>query len=205
MESGSETKRGVGSSATSAPVNRPQTYQSDARNGGQSGGVGDTASTAVRHVSETASSLARTANNKVQDILDQQVGKGAEIIGSIAGSIRAAAGDLDQSSPQLAELVRAGADRMDEFSQTMRGRSATELLREGSDFARRQPAIVFGAMTLLGFGLYRLFGTRLETNGRQNGAHFGAEGETETLSQPSDRASPTSTLRVYRPEGLDAV
>jgi hypothetical protein len=152
-------------------------------------------------VKETASSLARTASNKMQDVLDQQVGKGAEIVGNFARSIRAAADELKQSSPQLAELVRGGADRLDEFSQTMRGSSATDLFREGTHFARCQPAIVFGGMTLLGFGLYRLFATKPETDGAPYPGHFGDEGETEGVFQPSDGSSPNSTLRVYR-QGL---
>ena len=204
MESGRETRSVVGSSATRTQVNS----QGDPQGGGADNGNGDgrdIASTAIRQVKETASSLAHTTNNKVQDVLDHQVGKGAEIIGSIAGSIRAAASDLEQTSPQLAALVRGGADRVDEFSQTVQGRSAIELLREGTDFARRQPAIVFGGMTLLGFGLYRLFATKPETDGAPYPGHFGDEGETEGVFQPSDGSSPNSTLRVYRQEGFDGL
>jgi hypothetical protein len=56
-------------------------------------------------------------------------------------------------------------------------------------------------MTLLGFGLYRLFSTKPE---REAGTHFHGGGETETVFEPDDGAA-TSTLRVYRPEGLDGL
>ena len=208
MESSRETGSGVSSSATSSSVDRRQEIQRGGRDHGQTGEVSETASTVARHVKETVSSVASTANYKVQEVLDQQVGKGAEVIGNIASSIRAAAGDLEGNSPQLAGLVRGTADRVDAFSEAVRGKSAGELISEGADFARRQPAIVFGAMALLGFGLYRLFGTRIDTdayNQRQQGSKFGGEGETEIALQPSESTSPTSRLKVYRSESSDAL
>ena len=204
MESDRETRSGVGSYATSSSVERLQ-EKGGGRDNGQTDEVSGTASTVARHVKETVSSVTSTANDKVQEVLDQQVSKGAELIGNIASSIRAAAGDLEGSSPQLAGLVRGTADRVDAFSEALLGKSAGELISEGADFARRQPAIVFGAMTLLGFGLYRLFGARLDTdayNQRQQGSRFSGEGETETALQPSESASPTSRLKVYRSESL---
>jgi hypothetical protein len=153
MESARETRSGAGSAAARSPDNDLD----ENGEGGMSATFADTASAAARQAKKAASSLARDANDKMQEVLDLQVERGADLIDSIAGSIRVAADDLETNSPQLADLARGAADYVGNFSDTVRDQSASDLIREGADFARRQPAIVFGAAALLGFGLYRLF------------------------------------------------
>jgi hypothetical protein len=45
---------------------------------------------------------------------------------------------------------------MDSFAAQVREKSIDDLFQEGSDFARRQPAIVFGAAAVVGFALLRM-------------------------------------------------
>ncbi len=46
---------------------------------------------------------------------------------------------------------------MDSFAAQVRDKSIDDLFQDGSDFARRQPAIVFGAAAVVGFALFRMF------------------------------------------------
>src|ERR1700676_78387 len=55
---------------------------------------------------ETATSLASEAGEKAKGLMHQQVEAGADFVGDIAHSVRAAADHLEPSAPQLASLVR---------------------------------------------------------------------------------------------------
>jgi ElaB/YqjD/DUF883 family membrane-anchored ribosome-binding protein len=118
--------------------------------------LADVAQQAGSQAKQTASSLASDANQKAKGFLNQQVASGAELAGHVANSARCAADNLDQNAPQLAELVRGAAKRVEEFSRDLRGQTVEHLVRTASDFTRRQPAVVFGFASLAGFLLFRV-------------------------------------------------
>jgi hypothetical protein len=74
----------------------------------------------------------------------------------MADSVRSAADSLDERVPQLAQLARGTADRIEDFSESIRDQSAAELFQSAADFARRRPSVLFGATAAIGFLLYRL-------------------------------------------------
>jgi hypothetical protein len=113
--------------------------------------VTDVAQEAGRQAKQVASSLASDAQQKAKGLLNMQVTAGAELAGHVAQSARCAAADLDQNAPQLAELVRGAAERVENFSRDMRHQTIEDLVRTASDFTRRQPALVFGLASLAGF------------------------------------------------------
>ena len=80
----------------------------------------------------------------------------------------AAADSLDHSAPQLANFVRSAAERVEEFSEDMRGKSVDELMRTASDFTRRQPALVFGLASLAGFVLLRVLKSNPDAGSSRN-------------------------------------
>jgi hypothetical protein len=88
--------------------------------------------------------------------LNNQVRAGADLVGDVAQSVNLAADNLSHNSPQLAELSRTAARKIKSFSTELRAKSADELFHDASDFARCQPAAVFGAAALLGFALFRM-------------------------------------------------
>jgi ElaB/YqjD/DUF883 family membrane-anchored ribosome-binding protein len=117
----------------------------------------DAATRIATDAKESASSLASEATASARGILTQQVGVGADLVGHLAGSIRVGAADLERNSPQIADFVREAADRMESFSNEIRGQSIEQLARRTTDFARERPVIVFGAAAACGFVLLRLF------------------------------------------------
>jgi ElaB/YqjD/DUF883 family membrane-anchored ribosome-binding protein len=119
--------------------------------------AGDTAKEAVDGAKESASALASDANKQVQGLLNRQVGHGAEVIGHLTSTARLAADDLDRTVPQLAGVVRGAAQKMEDFSTSIRGQSFEQLARHATDFARERPVIVFGAAAACGFMLLRVF------------------------------------------------
>jgi ElaB/YqjD/DUF883 family membrane-anchored ribosome-binding protein len=118
--------------------------------------LADVAQQTGSQAKQTASSLASDANQKAKGFLNQQVASGADLAGHVADSARCAADNLDQNAPQLADLVRGAAKRVEEFARDLRGQTVEDLVRTASDFTRRQPAVVFGFASLAGFLLFRV-------------------------------------------------
>ena len=110
-------------------------------------GIESTTNTAKRAASEAAS----TIGSHMKELLDNQLGSGADIIGQLGSSAHRAAEDLELNAPQLAGLVRGVADRMEGYAEDLRDQSVDELFRSASNFTRRQPALVFGLAALAGF------------------------------------------------------
>jgi ElaB/YqjD/DUF883 family membrane-anchored ribosome-binding protein len=95
--------------------------------------------------------MGSTITSQVQDALDQQLARGAQVVTNVARSARRAADELDNDAPQIAGLVRGVADRVEEYSSSLQNQSVTDVYQAASDFTRRQPAVVFGVAALAGF------------------------------------------------------
>ena len=70
----------------------------------------------------------------VKDLLDTQLGSGADIIGQLGSSAKRAAEDLEQNAPQLAGLVRGVADRIEGYADDLRDQSVDERFPVGVEF-----------------------------------------------------------------------
>jgi ElaB/YqjD/DUF883 family membrane-anchored ribosome-binding protein len=134
--------------------------------------LADAAQQAGSQARQTASSLAADANQKAKGFLNQRMAGGADLAAHVADSAKCAADNLGDKAPQLAELVRGAADKVEVFSQEIRGKSVDELLRSASDYTRRRPAVVFGLASLAGFLLFRVIkanpGTPTEVTGARD-------------------------------------
>ena len=93
-----------------------------------------------------------------------QVAAGADLAGRVAGVIKTAADELDRSSPALGGMVRSAGERVQDLSQQFRYKTADEVLNDTRDFARRKPALVFGAAAALGFVAYRVLNAGMTQN-----------------------------------------
>jgi hypothetical protein len=122
--------------------------------------IADAAREAGGQAKQAASSLASDATKQAKGFLNMQVTAGADMVHHVVDSARIAADNLDQDAPQLAGLVRSVADRAQEFSQDLRGKTVEDLVRTASDFTRKQPALVFGLASLAGFLAFRVLKSR---------------------------------------------
>jgi ElaB/YqjD/DUF883 family membrane-anchored ribosome-binding protein len=139
--------------------------------------LGDKAQELGTQAKQAATSLASEANENIKGVLNQKVGVGADLVGHVADSVRAAADNLKQNSPQLAGFVTVAADKIDELSSSVRDKTVDELFKDASDFARRQPAVVFGAAAAVGFLLFRILKVAPSATASQSGsARSGLEG-----------------------------
>jgi hypothetical protein len=102
-------------------------------------------------VKQAASETAETVTRGVKQLLDRQVKGGADMLGTVARSANRVAEDLDRDAPQVAGLIRTFAGRADDYAVQLRAQSFDQLVRNASEFTRRQPALVFGLAALAGF------------------------------------------------------
>src|SRR3981081_4231240 len=112
--------------------------------------LGDKAQEFGTQAKQAATSLASEANENIKGVLNQKVGVGADLVGHVADSVRAAADNLKQNAPQLAGLVTVAADKIDELSSSVRDKTVDEL------FAGPRAAVVFGAAPAMVFLLFRI-------------------------------------------------
>jgi ElaB/YqjD/DUF883 family membrane-anchored ribosome-binding protein len=118
--------------------------------------IGEAAQEAGRQARDAASALASKATDQVEEVVQRQVRGVADLVAEVADSVRVAARRLEETMPQAAFVARTAARRIEDFSETVREQSPRELLEAGSEFARRRPAIVFGATAAMGFLMFRL-------------------------------------------------
>ena len=115
----------------------------------------DMARDATEQAKHAASATASTASRNVKDLLDRQIGSGADLAGHFAKSVRLAADDLAKESPMAAGFVRSFADTMDGYAEGLQEQTFEQLARKASDFTRREPALVFGLAAVAGFFVFR--------------------------------------------------
>jgi ElaB/YqjD/DUF883 family membrane-anchored ribosome-binding protein len=158
MSSAHDTMRGGMTTATRSDDQRDKGRTQDigAAAGEALSQAGEAIQQTGRQAKDAAMSLATEASEKVKGLMNQQVNAGADLVTEVAKSVHSAADTLDRNAPQLAGLVRGAADRIEGFSDDIRDRSVEELFRSTSDFARRNPAVLFGAAAAFGFLVFRL-------------------------------------------------
>ena len=115
----------------------------------------DMARDATEQAKNAASATASTVTQNVKDLLDRQIGSGADLAGHFASSVRLAADDLAKESPMVAGFVRSFANTMDGYAEGLQEQSFDQLARTASDFTRREPALVFGLAAVAGFFVFR--------------------------------------------------
>jgi len=136
--------------------------------------VSDVAQQAIGEAKKSASSLASAATERAKGAAQERISGGADLLGHVAASVRAAARELEPNAPQLAGFAHEAAGHIEDFSHDIREKSIEELLETSSDFARRQPVVLFGAAAACGFLLFRMIKTA-SSPASEPGARFGEE------------------------------
>jgi ElaB/YqjD/DUF883 family membrane-anchored ribosome-binding protein len=139
---------------------------------------------------ETASSLASDAQQRFHGYMDQQVAASADLAGQVASVIKTAADELDRTSPALGGVVRSAGERVQDLSRQIRDKTADEVLADTRDFARRKPALVFGAAAALGFVAYRVLNTGMSQSAAPERRYAGADDWRRNQSNVPSRTAP---------------
>jgi ABC-type transporter Mla subunit MlaD len=118
-------------------------------------GLTSVAQDAAEELKRSAALLARDGSEKLTDALSKQLSTGAGFFEEASESLRAAAAELDDALPPVAHALRTAASRSDDLAEQIRTKSLGELLEAGSNYARQNPLLVFGAAAGVGMLLSR--------------------------------------------------
>lgn len=159
------------------------------------GSLGAVAAAAEQAKAE-ASGLLDQAKDRAQGLVEDGKAAGADHATGFARAIHHAADDLEQSSPDIARHVRAAGDSVRGIAEAMRERSAGQLLEDVNDFARRQPALFFGAAAIAGFALVRFAKSSADSAGAGTSRSGGASAAQHRGTAADLATQPVSTGRA---------
>ena len=128
----------------------------------------DTMSNLGDAAKKAADTLVSATTEKLKDVANQQVAAGADFVGHVAASVRAAGEHLESKAPQVARLVFSAAETIEQSADQLRGQSIDALARSTAEFARQRPEIVFGVAAVSGFLLFRLLNAGVSASSGQS-------------------------------------
>jgi hypothetical protein len=93
------------------------------------------------------------AKESARSTLSEQQRSAAGGIGDFAGALRKAADELEQGGKQAgaARYAKVAADGLEQVAGTLRSKDLDSMVHEVESFARKQPAMFFGAAIAAGF------------------------------------------------------
>ena len=138
------------------------------------GRAADTFAQNASQAKEAGAGFAQSATRKVEDVLTNQKAMGADYIASLAQAAERAANEFDNDLPQAAQYIRRASHTMSGVADQIRDREVRDLLGEVTEFARRQPTLVFGGAMLLGFAALRFLKSSAPSGGSMQQSNFGS-------------------------------
>ncbi|MFZ3585337.1 hypothetical protein ACOI1H_24910 [Loktanella sp. DJP18] len=112
------------------------------------------AKSATEEAKESAKTMMQSAKVAVSDQVDAAKDTAANEVDGIASALRKAADELRDDSPQ-SRTFRQLSTGLADFSDTIRGKDFSELTRDVSAFARRNPVVFLGGAVLIGLAASR--------------------------------------------------
>lgn len=141
------------------------------------GGISAQARAQAQEAADQAKQAARQARDAAHSIMQRQKDYGADQMDGIARAAHGAAHELESQLPMAADYVRDAATRLERASASLRERDVEDLLGSIAQFARSQPAALFGGAVVAGFAISRF----LKSSGHrphQTRTHGGTPGST---------------------------
>jgi hypothetical protein len=125
--------------------------------------------------------------------LSTQKDRATEGIGSIAQAVRQSTQHLrDNQHDTIAEYVDQAANQLEQFSNRLKQKDVSELLRDAQQLAKKQPAVFIGAAFAVG-----LLGARFLKSSRERQPGFrGGDGNAYGVRGSDARTANTSASRT---------
>jgi hypothetical protein len=151
-------------------------------------GAGLSSTSAMDKATETLSSVASQAGDKVASRLDTQKDRAAEGLGSVARALRQTSDQLREQNPGAAipEYISSAANQVGRLSGYLRSTNTRDIVNGVEQFARQQPALFVGGAFMLG-----LLGARfLKSSGQPSSAQLSSMPRSEGSVRRSSNGTP---------------
>jgi hypothetical protein len=155
----------------------------------------------VADLTDAAKDVASQAGDKVQQVVNEQRGAGAEYVGNLANTLRRAAREFEPDIPIAATYIRKAASQVETVSETVRAGNFKEIVRNAQSFARRQPTAFLGLSVLAGFGVIRFLKSSADQNDNNRTSDAGANQASPNLASTANsnrRSTAGSQSEGYR-------
>lgn len=127
--------------------------------------------------------------DRIKEEADRQTGRTASGLKSMSSELRSMADNSEKPQSEVASWVRRGAEQIDSFADRLDRNGAEGLVRDLSNFARRNPTTflvsTFGAGLLAGRLMKNMDRDRMTEDG--DGARFAGETGTPVYESPPRR------------------
>ena len=104
---------------------------------------------------ETVKELAEPLKEKIVDVAKVQKDAGADQMRLLARAMQGASQAVEGDVPQFAGYMKDLSAKLDQAADDVQERELGELGQAASDFAKRNPALVFGGAIVAGLSLAR--------------------------------------------------
>lgn len=142
---------------------------SQSGSGGVGGTLGRMGSEAADHAMEVGRETLGGAQGRIRGLLEQQTGRAADQLGSVAAALHKAADELSRENSVAAQYAVQAAERVDDMADMLRNATMDDMLHRVEGFARRQPEMFLGAAFAAGFLAARF----IKSSGEQ--ARYGSQ------------------------------
>lgn len=95
------------------------------------------------------------AVSQAEEIAERQKRAGAERADEMAKAVHNAADEISRQMPEAADLVHAGASKLEQGAEAIRQRSLSDLMGNFTDMGRKEPLALFGGAVVAGFAISR--------------------------------------------------
>ncbi|WP_146214759.1 hypothetical protein [Azospirillum thermophilum] len=137
--------------------------------GGVGGTLGRMGSEAADHAMDVGRETLGGAQGRIRGLLEQQTGRAADQLGSVAAALHKAADELNRENSVAAQYAVQAAERVDDMADMLRNATMDDMLHRVEGFARRQPEMFLGAAFAVGFLAARF----IKSSGEQ--ARYGSQ------------------------------
>jgi hypothetical protein len=179
-------------------------------------GGGNTSGTLAK-AKETVTRTARDATDKIKSAASQTAAKAkehaeriatdkreaaADRVGGYSSAIHESARSLEEKDPNIAWFTHRAADRVQGAADYIRSRDLAGLREDAEGFARRNPAVFFGGLFVLGLALGNLMkaGRSRSDDGEMSGD--GSEWEPETRTAAAEEFASDADVPELPKSGL---
>ena len=117
--------------------------------------IKDDISTLAQTAKTKLADAAQPAKEKAIELAAKEKDAGAGQIKTVAKAVHGAASQLESDMPQIAGYIHDAGQRLEQVADDLRQGKVEDLMTQFGDYARNQPAMVFGGAVLAGFALTR--------------------------------------------------
>lgn len=139
---------------------------------------------AADELKSDAQDLGSAAANRLHSEVDTRKGEAVSQAQTVSSAIQRTADGLDESAPAwLKSAFQQGADKIQQFADSIDQKDSRQLMREAQSFARNNPGTFLAACAAAGFAAARIFKAGGDEQASQPLRHSGQSGHLDR-SQP---------------------